>query len=301
MKREQCICVLGGTGFVGQHLLNRLSRAGHRVRVPTRHPHRHRQLRLVPGCELRRLERWDEAGLRDHIDGCDAVVNLIGILNEGAGRTFEQAHVGLVDLATRLASQSGVRSYLQMSALNADPQGPSEYLRSKGRGEAVALAAAGQGLAVTLFRPSVIFGPGDSLFNRFASLLRLLPGPFPLACPDSRFAPVFVGDVVGAVLRVLQDPASGGQCYELCGPRTFSLRDILDYTAARIRRPVQVIALSERLARLQARLFEKLPGRPFTLDNYQSLQVDSLCREDGLAQLGIAPTDVDAVVPYYLR
>jgi NADH dehydrogenase len=299
--RHPRVCVLGGTGFVGQHLLNRLSGAGYLVRVPTRHLHRHRHLRLVPGCELCGLERWDEAGLREPMNGCDAVINLIGILNEDAGRTFEAVHVGMVELATQLASQSGVRSYVQMSALNADPAGPSEYLRSKGRGEAVALAAAGKGLAVTVLRPSVIFGPGDSLFNRFASLLRLFPGPFPLACADSRFAPVYVGDVVSAMLRVLEDTSTSGKCYELCGPRTFTLRDILAYTAARIGRPVRVIGLNEGLSRLQARVFEKLPGRPFSMDNYRSLQVDSLCREDGLGQLGIAATSVDAVVPGYLK
>jgi uncharacterized protein YbjT (DUF2867 family) len=295
------ICVIGGTGFVGRQLLNRLSTTGYRTRVPTRHPHRYRELKLLPGCELVEVAQWDETSLREPMLGCDAVVNLAGILNEGAGRTFEQTHVRMVELITRSAIASGVGAYVHMSALNADPSGPSEYLKSKGRGEAVALAAAEQGLAVTLFRPSVIFGPGDGLFNRFASLLRLLPGPFPLACADSRFAPVYVGDVVDAILRALEDPASRGEIYELCGPRTFALRDILLYAGSRIGRKVRVIALSDRLARLQARVFEKLPGRPFSTDNYLSLQVDSLCREDGLARLGITATDVDAVVPGYLK
>ncbi|MFB1487286.1 MULTISPECIES: complex I NDUFA9 subunit family protein [unclassified Thiocapsa] len=300
IMRHPRICVIGGTGFVGRHLLNRLSGAGYQTRVPTRHPHRHRHLRLVPGCELVQLERWDESGLRDLMAGCHGVVNLVGILNEAGGRTFEQTHVGMVESTTRAALAAGVGAYLHMSALNADPAGPSAYLRSKGKGEAAALAAAEQGLAVTVFRPSVIFGPGDGIFNRFASLLRLLPGPFPLACADARFAPVYVGDVATAMLRSLQDPASRGQIFELCGPRTFALRDILTYTGSRIGRKVRVIALSDRLARLQARIFEKLPGKPFSTDNYLSLQIDSLCREDGLGRLGISATDVDAVVPGYL-
>jgi NADH dehydrogenase len=299
--RHQCVYVLGGTGFVGQQLLNRLSRAGYRTRVPTRHPHRFRHLSLVQGCELVEVEQWDEAILREQMVDCHALVNLVGILNEGAGRTFEQTHVHLVELDTQAAIASGVSVYLHMSALNADPEGPSEYLRSKGRGEALALAAGEQGLAVTLFRPSVIFGPGDGLFDRFASLLRFLPGPFPLACADAQFAPVYVGDVVSAMLRALEDPASQGEVYELCGPRTFALRDILTYTGSHIRRKVRVIALNDRLSRLQARLFEKLPGRPFSTDNYRSLQVSSLCREDGLGRLGIPATDVDAIVPMYLE
>jgi uncharacterized protein YbjT (DUF2867 family) len=301
IMRHQCIYVLGGTGFVGRHLLNRLSRAGYRTRVPTRHPHRFRHLRLVQRCELVEVEQWDEASLREQMVDCHALVNLVGILNEGAGRTFEQTHVRLVELATKAAIASGVRVYLHMSALNADTEGPSEYLRSKGRGEALAMAACEQGLAVTLFRPSVVFGPGDGLFDRFATLLRLLPGPFPLACADARFAPVYVGDVVSAMLGVLEEPASQGKVYEFCGPRTFSLRDILIYTGSHIRRKVRVIALNDRLSRLQARILEKFPGRPFSTDNYLSLQVNSLCREDGLGQLGIPATDVDAVVPAHLK
>lgn len=300
IMKHPLICVIGGTGFVGRHLLNRLSSAGYRTRVPTRHPHRYRDIKLVPGCELAPIGRWDESGLGELMAGCDAVVNLVGILNEGAGRTFEQSHVQLVAQSTNAALVAGVPVYVHMSALNADPAAPSDYLKTKGRGEAAALAAAAQGLSVTLLRPSVIFGLGDGLFNRFAGLLRLLPGPFPLACAESRFAPVYVGDVASAVLRVIEDRGSQGKIYPLCGPRTFALREIVTYTARCIGRKVQVIALSDRLARLQARVFEHLPGRPFSMDNYLSLQVDSLCREDGLGQLGISATDVDAVVPGYL-
>ncbi len=299
--KHPLICVIGGTGFVGRHLLNRLSSAGYRTRVPTRHPHRYRDLSLVPGCELMPLGRWDEADLREQMAGCDAVVNLVGILNEGAGRTFEQSHVQFVELTTKAALAAGVPIYVQMSALNADPAAPSQYLKTKGRGDAVALAAAEHGLGVTVLRPSVIFGLGDGLFQRFATLLRLFPGPFPLACADSRFAPVYVGDVASAVLRAIEDPSSRGRIYPLCGPRIFSLREILTYTGSLIGRKVRVLGLSDRLARLQARVFEHLPGRPFSTDNYLSLQVDSLCREDGLAQLGITATDVDAVVPSYLK
>lgn len=295
------VCVIGGTGFVGRHLVKRLARAGYQTRVPTRHPQRHRDLQLIAGCELTAIGGWDEAALRETIAGCRAVINLVGILNEGRGRTFEQSHVKLVEQVVRAAGASGAEAYLHMSALNADPAGPSEYLRSKGRGETVALDQASAGLSVTRFRPSVIFGPGDGLFTRFATLLRLLPGPFPLACPEAKLAPVYIGDVTAAMLRVLRDPACRGECYELCGPRVFRLREILTYTGDRIGRPVRVIGLSDRLAQLQARVFEKLPGRPFSMDNYLSLQVESLCREDGLGRLGLTATDVDLVVPTYLR
>lgn len=296
------VFVLGGTGFVGQHLLHRLSRAGIACRVPTRHPHRQRHLQLIPGCELCEIAGWETAQLAEAMAGCTVLINLAGILNEGGGRTFEQAHVRTVETATRAALQAGVTRYLHMSALHANAEsGPSDYLRSKGRGEALAFAAAEEGLAVTSFRPSVIFGPGDSFFNRFAGLLRLLPGPFPLACPNARFAPVYVGDVVEAMRRCLDDPDTHGKTYELCGPRAFSLRELVVYTGERIGREVWVVGLNDRLSRLQASVFQRLPGKPFTLDNYLSLQVDSLCARDGLKELGIAATDLDFVVPSYLR
>lgn len=301
MKNIQ-VCILGGTGFVGHHLLSTLSRAGYECRAPVTRPERHRDLSLIPGCSLYPVTGWDSEELAGAFAGCGTLINLVGILNEGGGRSFEQSHVTLVQSALEAARSAGVRRYLHMSALNADAAGgPSEYLRSKGRGEALAHQAGEHGIAVTSFRPSVIFGRGDSFFNRFAGLLRTVPGPFPLACPNARFAPVYVGDVAEAMLRSLNDAATATKSYELCGPRTFSLRELVEYTAARLGRKVRVIGLGDGLSRLQARIFQHLPGRPFTLDNYLSLQVDSVCTKSGLDELGIRPTDIDAVVPGYLR
>ncbi len=300
MKNNR-VFVLGGTGFVGQHLLYRLSRAGIFCRVPTRHPERHRQLRLIPGCELCAISGWETAQLAAAMAGCSTLINLAGILNEVGGRTFDQTHVKLVETAIHAAIQAGVTRYLHLSALGANAEsGLSDYLRSKGRGEALAFAAARQGLAVTSFRPSVIFGPGDSFFNRFARLLRLLPGPFPLACPNARFAPVYVGDVADAMLRCLDDPDTHGQIYELCGPRAFTLRELVIYAGERIGREAWVIDLNDRLSQLQAQLFQRLPGKPFTLDNYLTLQVESVCQHAGLKALGIVATAIDDIVPDYL-
>lgn len=301
MKNRR-VCILGGTGFVGHHLLNALSAAGYTCRVPVTRPQRHRDLSLVPGCESVAVSDWSPDSLAQAMDGCATLVNLVGILNEQGGRTFERSHVGLVADALAAAERSGVGRYLHMSALQANAESaPSAYLRTKGRGEALALAAAERGIAATGFRPSAIFGPGDSFFNRFAGLLRALPAPvFPLACADARFAPVYVGDVVEAMTRCLEDPATQGRVYELCGPRVFRLRELVEYTGERIGRRVRVLALSDGLARLQAQAFERLPGKPFTMDNYRSLQVDSICRHNGLGELAIHATDIEAVVPGYL-
>lgn len=299
MKQPKA-CILGGTGFVGQHLVRHLGKAGWQSIVPSRRPHRHRELRLVQGVTLREVQRLDQATLRECFAGCDCVINLVGILNEEGKTTFQQVHVELVRTLIAAAQEAGVPRLLHMSALNADAQqGGSAYLRSKGMGEDLAHGA--EGLAVTSFRPSVIFGRGDSLFNRFASLLELAPGVFPLACPDARFAPVWVGDVVEAMARALSDPDSIGHRYDLCGPRIFTLEELVSYTAGRIGRRLLLAGLNDWASRTQARLFELVPGKPFSRDNYLSMQTPSVCGEqNGLLELGIHPTDIETVVPTYL-
>jgi uncharacterized protein YbjT (DUF2867 family) len=294
------ICVLGGTGFVGTELVTRLVRQGHWVRIPTRNPAHGQHLRVLSTVELVAANAHDSRTLGHLLAGMDAVINLIGILNEGGAATFQSAHV---DLAARLiaaARGARIRRVLQMSAAGADRErGPSRYLRSKGEAEALFHAAAAQ-LDFTIFRPSVIFGPGDSLTNRFAALLRL-PGSFlPLARSQARFAPVHVGDVADAFVRALDDRGSFGETYELCGPDILTLEQLVRMTAAVARLPCHIVRLPDVLGRLQATLLGLLPGKPFSLDNFRSLTVDSVCTRDGLARLGISPRPMMAVLPYYL-
>ena len=161
-------------------------------------------------------------------------------------------------------------------------------------------AAEADGIAVTSFRPSVIFGPGDSFFNRFAGLLALSPFAFPLACPQARFAPVYVEDVVRAFLTALDDDATAGQRYELCGPRTYTLRELVAYTARISGRRRLVVGLGDRLSRLQGQVLERVPGKPFSTDNYLSTKTDSVCSSNGFERLGIAPRSVESIVPGYL-
>jgi len=295
---------LGGSGFVGGHLANLLSDKGYKVRIPSRHPERHRELLILPGVETVAAPRLDAATLRERFAGCDAVINLIGILNErhDDGRGFHAAHVQLARKVVDACRDTGVQRLLHMSALGADAQaGPSHYLKSKGEAEDLVHEAGSESLQVTSFRPSVIFGPGDSLFNRFALLLRLSPVIFPLACPDSRFAPVYVGDVVHAFLHALEDKATVGQRYDLCGPATYTLRELVEYAAACAGVRRTIIGLGSRSSRWQARLLELVPGKPFSRDNYRSLQIDSVCGQvNGLETLGITPSSVEAVVPGYL-
>src|SRR3569832_157929 len=204
MKRHS-VCVLGGSGFVGRHLVSQLAAAGHRIRVPTRHRERHRDLLVLPTVNVVEANIHDSAALNQVLAGCDVVINLVAILNETRREQFRAVHVELVRALGLAAQQQGVARLLHMSALNADAkQGASRYLRSKGEGEDLAHSFASAGLHVTSFRPSVIYGPDDHFFNKFAALLKL-PGPLPLPCPDARFAPVIVGDVARAIESVLDN------------------------------------------------------------------------------------------------
>jgi len=307
MKQKQA-CIFGGTGFVGRHLARRLGDVGYHCVLPTRRPHRHRDLKLYPGIELRPVDDLTVDTLAACLHGCDLAVNLVGILNEEGKASFQRVHVELVQRIVAAVGRAGVPRLLHMSALNANAAtGSSAYLRSKGEGEDIAHAAAASpasptaGLIVTSFRASVIFGRGDSFFNRFAQLLELAPGILPLACPDARFAPVWVGDVTEAMARASSDDGAAGRRYDLCGPRIFTLAELIEYTAQRIGKRLWLAHLNDTASKLQARLFERLPGKPFTLDNYQSMQTPSICGEhNGLLELGIHPTDIEAILSSYL-
>lgn len=298
---SETVCILGGTGFVGQALVNRLTQYGYVVRVLTRRRERHRSLMVNPAVRVIECNIYNQDELLRHFENCSMVVNLVGILNEtSAANSFQRAHVELPEQVCRAMLACGVRRLLHMSALNAaaDEQN-SRYLQTKGKGEELVHAAAADGLAVTSFRPSVIFGRGDSFFNRFAGLLKLSPLFFPLACPDSRFAPVCVNDVVEAFCRSI-DMATAGERLDLCGPEVFSLRELVEYTRDQLGSRCRIIGLGDGLSRLQARVLGLVPGKPFTLDNYYSLQKQSICVNNALHELGITPTPLAAVVPGYL-
>lgn len=296
----QTICIIGGTGFIGSHLTHRLTSLGHRVKVLSRRPERHRQVRIGSRAQLVQVNPYDPDALAQLFEQVDCVINLAGILNESGKSTFSKTHVELPRSIVKAMRDTGTRRLLHMSALNADVnESRGRYLKTKGEGEN--LVHQSPGIDVTSFRPSVIFGPGDSFFNRFAGLLKLAPPPvFPLACADSRFAPVYVGDVVAAFVEALDTPATAGQRLDLCGPQAYTLGELVQYTADLIGRRTRVIGLPDFAARLQARLLGLVPGKPFTMDNYYSLKKDSVCAESALPGLGIKPRSIEAVVPTYL-
>jgi uncharacterized protein YbjT (DUF2867 family) len=296
------IVVLGGTGFVGHSLCERLVMAGHEVRILTRHAERHRDFRVLPSAQVVEADVHNPAVLRREFQGQDAVVNLVGILNESGsdGKGFERAHAELPAKVVQACRQSGVGRLLHMSALHAAPDGPSHYLRSKGHGEQIVHEAESAALHVTSFRPSVIFGPRDSFTNRFAGLLRQVPFVFPLACASARLQPVYVEDVAQAFVFALDRHATFGQRYNLCGPQVYSLREIVAYLARQLGLKRRILPLNDTFSYLQAAVLQFVPGKPFTPDNYRSLHVASVCEAAFPPIFAITPGRFDEIVPTYI-
>lgn len=297
------IAILGGTGFVGRSLCNRLSELGYELKVLTRNREYNREgLILLPGLQLVEADIFNQEQLNAELADCDAAINLIGILNEkgNSGKGFQKAHVEVAEKLLHACEVNRVKRILQMSALNADAEtGKSHYLRTKGVAEDL-LHNNTAGIQVTSFRPSVIFGRSDSFFNRFAKLLKLTPLVFPLACYNSKFAPVYVLDVVEMMARTLKAPASYGERYQLCGPRTYTLQELVQYTADILGLKRKIITLNDIVSRLQAAIFDFVPGKPFSTDNYLSTKVDSVCSVHDLARFDIEARSIESIVPSYL-
>lgn len=295
------ICLTGGSGFVGHAIAARLAADGHRATVITRRTDLHRDLTVLPTVSLAQGDVHNEAFLRAVFAGHDAVINLVGILNETRRQTFARVHAELPAKIVRAMIAARVPRLLHMSALHAKPDAPSAYLRTKAAGESAVLKAQSDALHVTVFRPSVIFGESDSFTNRFARLLRLTPGVFPLACPDARFQPVYVGDVADACVHALGSVATYGRAYDLCGPRRYTLRELVGYIASLGGQRTRIVGLPDWAARLQARVLEFAPGKPFTYDNYLSLQVDSVCDAGFPPEFGTMPRALEDLAPQWLR
>ena len=292
------VTLIGGSGFVGSQLTYRLAEIFDEVVVLTRRAPRVRKLRTIINVEIVEANVHDTDALSAALAGSDVVINLVGILNEGYSKdenSFRNAHLGLTEKVLQACESNGISRYLHMSALNADEEnGSSEYLRTKGMAENLVKSKTSN-LSWTIFQPSVIFGEHDAFFNRFASLLRALP-VFPLAVPEAKMAPVFVGDVCNVMISSINDASTHGESIKLCGPQDFTLKELVEYTAETAGLERKVIGLPDWAARLQARMMEFVPGKPFSQDNYLSLQTPSICSEDCERQ----STSLNAVVPRYL-
>ena len=292
------IVLVGASGFLGRHLLHTLTGDRHHCVVLTRTAQRRSTTAMLPGVELVQANAFETGALAEQFAGADAVVSMAGILNEGGrgGKGFHRVHVELVGEIIKACQKTGVRRLLHVSALNAG-KGSSHYLKSKGEAEALLLASSD--LDVSIFQPSVIFGRGDEFFNRFAAMLSLAP-VMPLACPNARLQPVYAGDVAAAMLASLDDPLTWGKSFELAGPQSYTLKELVEWTAKTKGLRRRIVGLPGPLSATMAALMDLVPGKPFSWDNYQSLKTDNISSGNGFAYFGIYPRAIDLVVPDYL-
>ena len=296
--RISTVCILGGTGFVGRAIADELAGRGIRVRVVTRVLARGSALRVLPTVEVVAANPQDPAQLRECFDNMDAVINLVGILHPGRGQTFEACHAELPRKIVEACHASGVQHLLHMSALGAADDAASDYQRSKAKGEAAVRASAAI-TPYTVFRPSVIFGEGDRFLGLFARMVRWFP-LVPLAGAKARFQPIWVEDVARCFVIALGNPACLNQSYELCGPKAYTLAELVRFVAASVGRKTRVLALPEPLARMQAFVLEHLPGKLMSRDNLRSMSVDNVCAQPFPEVFGFQPSPLEAVVPEYL-
>jgi len=294
----ESVCIVGGSGYVGSSVAEHLQEGGRRIRVLTRSRPRAMDLCVLPTVEIMVGTPHDPADLERAFDGMDAVVNLVGILHETRRQGFRDCHVELPRKVAQAARRKGVQRLLHMSALGADPRGPSRYQRSKGEGEAALREAAGD-LPLTIFRPSVIFGERDHFLNLFATLVRLNP-VIPLAGSHARFQPIWVEDVARCFAAALGDPRTFGHAYDLCGPKVYTLEELVRFVAGTLGKRRAVVGLPDAVGRLQALVFEHLPGKLMTRDNLDSMKVDNVCAGPFPPVFGFAPAALEAVVPRYM-
>ncbi|MEK6350898.1 MAG: complex I NDUFA9 subunit family protein [Burkholderia sp.] len=300
------VALVGGTGFIGARLVAALLRDGCTVRIAARRREHARHL-AMQAVEITEVGGFDTPSLARFAAGADVVVNLVGTLHGGHGHPygagFRAAHVALPAALAAACVDAGVPRLVHVSALGADSAGPSMYLRSKGDGEAALRAAAdasGGALAVTLLRPSVVFGPGDAFLTTFARLQRLFP-VLPLAMPDAQFQPVYVGDVAQALRMACSLREARGATYELGGPRVYTLEQLVRYCGALTGHAARIVRLPDTLARVQAAVFERLPGEPLiTRDNLASMRVPNVMHGPLAPELGIRPASIEGVAPGYL-
>jgi len=294
------VTLIGGSGFVGRHIAEVLCARGIRVVVPTRNrEHAKRELIVLPTAEVVRADVHSPADLDRVLAGSDAVINLVGVLHPSRRASFERIHAELPEEVAQACRRSGIERLLHMSALGAHADAPSAYQRSKAEGEARVLRAAGDAVAVTVFRPSVIFGAGDSLLSLFARMQRVMPIVL-LGSPQAKFQPVWVEDVARAFAAALEERHTFGQRYELCGPNVYTLRELVAIAGRMSGHPRPIIGLGKTLSSLQALVLELSPVKILTRDNLRSMSVDNVCGCGWPEIFDLAPSPLEGIAPFYL-
>ncbi|MDP2231398.1 complex I NDUFA9 subunit family protein [Methylotenera sp.] len=292
------ICVLGGSGFVGSAVVAELDAAGYSVKVLTRRRNAAKHLLLLPNVQVVECNVLDYQALNSTLRGVDAVINLIGVLHQSRRLSFNAVHHQLPAQLAKICVDLNIKRLIHMSSLRADKNAPSQYLRSKAAGETALLEYQHQ-LKITIFKPSIIFGRGDSFINLFASLIKLLPMVM-LAKPNAKFQPIWVEDVASCIVASIKNSGTYGQTYELAGPKVYTFRKLVQTVmeTLQIKRPI--IGLNDSLSYAQALMMELLPVKLMSRDNIRSMEVASVSNQSFPAIFNLEPTSLEAVIPQYL-
>jgi uncharacterized protein YbjT (DUF2867 family) len=300
--RYRVATVFGGSGFIGRHLIKRLAKTGTIIRVATRHPSSANFLRtngavgqIIPIA----VNVNDEASVAAAVRDADIVINLIGILYESGVNTFRGTQGEAPGRIARAAKAAGAQRFVQISAIGADAGSSSEYARSKAAGEQAVLKAFPE---ATILRPSIVFGPEDNFFNRFAAMARIAPALPLIGGGHTKFQPVYVGDVAEAIMKALENPAAQGKIYELGGPQVYSFKEIMELVLAETRRKRFLVPVPWSVAEFQGKILGKLPKPLLTLDQVELLKRDNVVAPGAatLNDLGVSPTAAEVIIPTYL-
>jgi NADH dehydrogenase len=294
--------IFGGSGFIGRYIVQHLARRGWILRIAVRRPDQ--ALFLKPLGDVGQITPIaanirNERSVAAAVAGVYAVVNLVGILQESGPQRFAAVHAEGAQRVARAAKAAGAGRFLQVSALGANPASPSRYARTKAEGEAMVRE---QFPGAVILRPSIVFGPEDDFFNRFAAMARLSPALPLIGGGGTRFQPVYVGDVADAATAALLSAAAAGKTFELAGPRIYTFKELMELMLAEIDRKRILLSVPWGVARLQAAILSLLPKPPLTLDQLKLLQQDNVAggQLPGLADLGVQPTGLEAILPAYL-
>lgn len=296
------VTVFGGSGFIGRQVVRELARLGCRVRVAVRDPEE--AMALKPCGDVGQVTPVQanirhDGSVKAAVQGADAVINLVGILYETENQRFETVHHQGSARIAKAAKEAGISNFVQMSALGASPESSANYARTKAAGEAAVRAAIPEAVVI---RPSVVFGPQDAFFNRFASVMRFAPLLPLIGGGEQKFQPVYVGDVADAIVKALTDPSCAGRTYELGGPTVYTFRELMELVMAETGRHAGLVPVPFELASFKAFFLELLPVPPLTRDQVELLKSDNVCSGDlpGLRDLGIQPTAAEVILPSYL-
>ncbi len=290
------ITIIGGMGFIGSQLAAKLSKFCKKIVILTRNKASNSSITVLPNLEIIQVDINDERTLKEYTKDSDILINLVGILNEfDKTNTFKMIHYDLVKKISNAIQVNKIKRFLHISSLNANPRSSSNYLKTKGMAEEFLLQNTSSFCKVTIFRPSVVFGEKDSFFNKFAKILKFSP-IFPLACPSAKFMPIYIHDLTDFIIDSINNTKTYNASIDITGPKEYTFRELINLTLKFLKVRRLVIPLGDNLSKLQAIIFERLPGKLFSIDNYHSLKVDSISSKGFKGT-----TCVEDIVPTYLN